>query len=169
MADPIFKMNPCSSCDARCCRKYLVAVVPSDVLRISKRFGKKPEEFLNPFPAQECNCAWAIPFWIGGKEYYLGLKRENGRCVFLTLENRCSIHKFKPLVCSTFPFLLDGEKAVKSNACPKEWTNGEEKLEKLNAYHSELKEMRRRIVEWDWHHSKEGDFEKLMAFLLQPK
>jgi len=160
-------MSPCSSCDARCCRKFLVAVVPFDVRKISKNLGKKPIEFLNLFPTQECSCKWAIPVWIQGKEYYLGLKREEGRCVFLTPENRCSIHNFKPLVCSTFPFLLDGKDAVKSNACPKEWKDGNGDMGKLEAYHSELKAMRGRIVEWDWHFSKSGDFGGLVAFLLR--
>lgn len=159
--------DPCSSCDARCCRKYLVAVVPSDVLTISKRLGKTPTDFLNLFPSSDCDCAHSIPLWVRGKEYYLGLKRDAGGCIFLTQENRCSIHKFKPLVCATFPFLLDGEKISKSNACPKGWEGGEKNAAALKKYHSELKAMRRKIVAWDWHLSKKGDFPKLVAFLLR--
>ena len=158
--------EPCSSCDARCCRKYLVAVVPSDVLKISKRLGKTPTEFLNLFPSSDCSCAHSIPLWLRGKEFYLGLRRGGNGCVFLTADNRCSIHKFKPLVCSTFPFLLDGENVAKSNACSKAWEGGEGSRRPLRKYHAELKAMRRKIVEWDWHHSKNGDFPKLMAFLL---
>jgi len=157
----------CAACDARCCRKYLVAVVPSDVLRISKRLGKKPIEFLNLFPSEECNCTWAIPVWVRGKEYYVGLRRERGQCVFLAPDNRCSIHKFKPLVCSTFPFVLDGETVVGSNACPKVWEGGEDHLPALKKYSDELRKMRRKVVAWDWHHSKGGDLEGLVSFLLR--
>ncbi len=156
----------CLGCDARCCGKYLVAVIPSDIARIARRTGKRPAEFLQLFPSSECNCRWAPSFWVKGEECYVGLKRKKDGCVFLR-KGRCTIHSFKPLVCSTFPFCIDEENVAVSNACIRKgrWKPGAKDCGSLSRYHSELQRMRRLAVEWDWRRKGEGSAKELLAFL----
>lgn len=50
------------------------------------------------------------------KAYVLRQKPFIGGCAFLTEDNRCKIHEFKPLACKTYPFSLrrtdDGRIAI---------------------------------------------------------
>lgn len=158
-------MDNCEGCDARCCRKYLIAVIPSDIERISRKLGAKPADFLQLFPASECDCVWAPPFWVDGKETYVGLKRGKNGCVFLK-GVRCSIHAFKPLVCSTFPSCLDGDRVVVSNACLRK-EGWEDEGERVGIYHSGLAAMRQIAVEWNWKRGNSGSTAELFSFLLR--
>ena len=157
-------MDNCAECDARCCRKYLIAVVPSDIARMARKLNARPCEFLQVFPADECDCVWAPPFWVKGEEAYVGLKRGKNGCAFLK-GARCSIHQFKPLVCTTFPLCLEGEQIVVSNACLRKegWAR---EGERVSQYHSELAGMRRLAVEWNWSRGKHGTGKELLEFLL---
>ena len=161
-------MDNCLGCDARCCRKFLIAPIPSDIARMERRSGKKVAEFLRLFPSRECDCRWAVPFCIRGKEYYIGLKRGKNGCLFLR-RGRCSIHRFKPIVCTTFPFCIDGKKVVVSNACVRKeaWVPELEDAAKLERYHSGLARMRRLAVEWNWKRGTRGSEAELYAFLLR--
>lgn len=158
-------MDICLGCGAGCCRRYLIAVIPSDIERMAKRTGRKPSEFLQLFPRDECECVWAPPFFVSGKEMYVGLKREKHGCVFLR-KGRCSVHAFKPLVCRTFPLCFDGERICVSNACARKekWGTGDSQL--LAHYHSELNRMRRFAVEWNWRFARRSE-EELYSFLLK--
>ena len=49
---------------------------------------------------------WAIAPGIPKEGLSPSLKQNDGRCVFLTPENRCSIYNARPVVCRAFPIQL---------------------------------------------------------------
>ena len=43
---------------------------------------------------------------FAGREYFLALNsKDDGSCIFLSRNGRCSVHPFKPLVCRFYPFV----------------------------------------------------------------
>lgn len=156
--------SPCDECGARCCKRFLVAVVPTDVERIAARLRVPSSSFIEAYPAEKCNCVHAPSFWVDGKENYIGLRREGSGCVFLS-DGRCRIHSFKPIVCRTFPFCLNGGSVERSTFCGKEVRAEEGEKGLLERYEHELKLLRRDAVEWNWRTGGEKGLGELLGFM----
>lgn len=160
-----FEESPCGSCDARCCKKYFVGVLPPEAHRISVKLKKPLGEIVQLFSSDECDSIHTPPFWVEGKEFFLGLKRANGECAFLK-KGKCGIHSFKPRVCKTFPICLHTQRTglVKNHACPKEFPETLEVAAMLEEYDNGLKLLRRDSVEWNWGTKGNATYPELLAF-----
>ena len=107
--------NPCSLCDANCCKSYTITVTSFDVLRLSKKTGKKPEEFATLSQARllafdpDTTLDMSDDGWV----YLLGIRSHP--CFFLK-KNRCSAHESAPMSCRRYPFQLDGK--LNARFCP---------------------------------------------------
>lgn len=78
----------------------LVMVDPSDVRAIMASTGLAWQDIAEPYPEfleGPNGCTYTFE-WV--------LKRERGRCAFLD-EKRCSIYGCRPLICRTYPFMLE--------------------------------------------------------------
>ena len=61
---------------------------------------------------------------ISGHNSIIALLKMEGRCIFLSESNQCSIYEYRPLVCRAFPFTFKKEKTYltwgfskKANIC----------------------------------------------------
>jgi Fe-S-cluster containining protein len=91
----------CKKC-GKCCRGFSgergVIIWPSDAERISDYMGMQTERFLNTY------CLSKEIELKKGKVIVHLLKSIDGACVFLSHDNLCLIHDFKPLQCARTPF-----------------------------------------------------------------
>lgn len=108
--------NPCSGCDAICCKTYIVTVTSFDVLEIYENLKKPIEEFAHLFPAKLLQYDWetVLHTYDNGKypDYHL-LSLKSHPCVFLNPNNTCKIHDFRPFICRRYPYDLTGEVYMK--------------------------------------------------------
>mgnify|MGYP001566369284 CR=1 FL=1 len=102
----------CETC-GNCCRTKLINISHKDIKNILKnRPDLKPDDFLKIMPINKAFLPdkYEKEFFIsaGNKRHWLVLeKKENSNdCIFLTDNNYCSIHEFKPLACKVWPFSL---------------------------------------------------------------
>lgn len=74
-------------------RKRRILLLDEEANWISYKIGKEISDF-------------AIHY--AGKSPYLYqiLKKENGKCVFLSIKNQCRIYQDRPLICRFYPFEL---------------------------------------------------------------
>ncbi len=85
--DNEFKNTDCLKC-ANCCKTTGPLFTDKDILRISKYFKKKPQQFIDA---------------------YLRIDEDNDYvlqavpCPFLGADNYCSIYEVRPKACSEFP------------------------------------------------------------------
>jgi Fe-S-cluster containining protein len=90
-----------------CCKRYTIPVTLSDIQRISSFTCLNPRRFLELiiFDKSVASSYDGIPKikLQGENNNILVLKEKDDRCMFLK-DNRCSIHKVKPLRCRPFPF-----------------------------------------------------------------
>jgi Fe-S-cluster containining protein len=71
------------------------------------------------------------------------LRNVNGRCFFLSRDNRCRIYDHRPIGCRIYPVIYDLEKGVVvDEICPKRDEIHEEDLKKVEPV---LKELLRKI------------------------
>jgi len=107
--------NPCSLCDANCCKSYVITATAFDVLRVMEQTGRKAEDFAMLHQARllafdpDTTLDMEDDSWV----YLLGFKSHP--CVFLE-KNRCTIHVCAPLSCRRYPFQLDGK--LNARFCP---------------------------------------------------
>lgn len=47
---------------------------------------------------------------VGKAPYGLEMKKQDGKCVFLKKDNKCTIYAFRPLICMFYPFELKFDK-----------------------------------------------------------
>jgi Fe-S-cluster containining protein len=112
VASPI---NPCSICDANCCKSYIITATAFDILRVIEATQRPPSEFATLHQARllafdpDTTLDMEDESWI----YLLGFKSHP--CVFLE-KNQCSIHGHAPLSCRRYPFQLDGK--LNARFCP---------------------------------------------------
>ena len=117
----------CHQCQAAC--KHMPGMLaPGDIDRIAEYVGvdmadeKPADSFIrNNFRASDGAVVVSdgIPFQI---PTVVPAQRENGRCVFLTEDDRCSIHPVAPFGCSQFN-VCDGpsrDAGRRSSACLQE-------------------------------------------------
>jgi len=108
-------LNPCSLCDANCCKSYTITVTAFDILRISEKTGRKPAEFAVLSQARllafdpDTTLDISEDSWV----YLLGIRSHP--CIFLEA-NRCSIHDCAPTSCRRYPFQLDSK--LNTRFCP---------------------------------------------------
>jgi Fe-S-cluster containining protein len=97
MADGVlsYKDFKCELCGICCKRQKIVLLTIYDIFRLSENLGLKPEMFYKKY------CMRSDKFDEEARTR-LFLKAEGG-CPFLK-GNTCSIHEFKPIVCSQSPF-----------------------------------------------------------------
>ncbi len=99
-----FTCTECGDCCKNFSQNNRVLLFPSDMKRISEKFELSIEDFQNEFTYFEKHK-------IEGKNLTLFyLKDTNGNCNFL-VENKCSIHSFKPAQCHYGPYNMfwDGQ------------------------------------------------------------
>lgn len=98
-------MHKCKKC-GKCCISsnfHGVVIYPSDVERISNGLNISPSEFLNKYCIKEY-------LENNTKIYFLNNKTE--RCMFLTDNNLCLIHDFKPIQCKKAPLHYFSKKSI---------------------------------------------------------
>ncbi|MFH0884565.1 MAG: YkgJ family cysteine cluster protein [Candidatus Micrarchaeota archaeon] len=108
-------VNPCSLCDANCCKSYIITATAFDIQRVMERTGRPPSEFAMLHQARllafdpDTTLDMEDDSWV----YLLGFKSHP--CVFLE-KNRCLVHRCAPLSCRRYPFQLDGK--LNARFCP---------------------------------------------------
>ena len=157
-------LQSCISCGTRCCRKFLVALTPYDVERISRKLNKPAVEFVEAFPAEKCACVYAPIFWLYDDEFYIGMKRRDGGCIFLK-DGRCAIHDFKPLVCRTFPYCIENGEIKKNPFCKNDVLKEADTYALLLLYENKLRLMRSDAIEWNLRTAGKRGLADLMEFL----
>ncbi len=157
-------LNPCSLCDAKCCKTYTITVTIFDVLRICKNSWKKPEEFaiLHPLKILSYDPDMVLDTIDQEGAFLLGLKSHP--CIFLGKDNLCTIHEFAPLSCRRYPYQINDK--INTRFCPTLSgvifrLKGPDRP--LNPMIKEL-EMHKEIVK-KWN-SKKGKKSELMEFLI---
>lgn len=95
----------CIMC-GRCCSRLsdnsnLVLVSAPEVRRIIEGTGLSWDEIAEPYPE--------IIEGPGGEIFTFAwcLKRDKDKCRFLNDDSKCTIYEFRPLICRTYPFMLD--------------------------------------------------------------
>jgi Fe-S-cluster containining protein len=110
-------VNPCSLCNANCCKSYIITATSFDIIRIASRIGKKSEEFATLHQARLLSFDPDTTLDIENDPwtYILGLKSHP--CGFLNLKtNSCIIHDCAPLSCRRYPFTLNNK--LNARFCP---------------------------------------------------
>lgn len=93
----MYANRKCNKCGL-CCRGSMGPFIfPSDLQKLSERFGIAKEQFLAQY-CELCN----IPNDSGLVIYCL--KTRNGKCVFLNESNLCEIYECRPYQCKNAPF-----------------------------------------------------------------
>jgi len=109
-------LNPCSLCDANCCKSYVITATAFDVHRAVQASGKKPEEFVMLHQARllAFDPDTTLDMKDDGWAYVLGFKSHP--CIFLEKGNGCAIHDSAPMTCQRFPFTPGN--ALTTRFCP---------------------------------------------------
>ncbi|MFA5049405.1 MAG: YkgJ family cysteine cluster protein [Candidatus Micrarchaeia archaeon] len=166
----------CSKCQANCCKSYLIALTSFDLRRIYKKTNSL--DFFTTINADNFDTCLAQSFILfekdAPKEYFLVLSRKkNGSCIFLGKDNLCAIYNERPIVCRIYPFRYRNEKILYKDKikCPAEWEiTPKIKEEFLKAHKMQLEELKSfgaRCREWNANHSKTGNLELFLKFILQ--
>lgn len=122
-------MNPCVDCDGRCCLSHIVGLTHYDVERLRLLTGKDPLDFIG-FVSVDKVSLHHHDVRLNDGYHYMILQRDSAcRCIFLDLENRCSVHSHRPMVCKTYPFQLLSEHPFEieysaKSVCPTTWRIG---------------------------------------------
>ncbi|MCI4436467.1 MAG: YkgJ family cysteine cluster protein [Ignisphaera sp.] len=90
-----------------CCKKYWIPVTHLDLLRIEiyAKVDIKPD-MLSLYDASLYEDLQYPQIIFNSKKYFLALSsKEDGSCIFLSKDGKCSIHPYKPLVCRFYPFV----------------------------------------------------------------
>ena len=160
VASPI---NPCSLCDANCCKSYMITATAFDILRVMEQTGRNAEDFAMLHQARllafdpDTTLDMEDDSWV----YLLGFKSHP--CFFLE-KNRCTIHASAPLSCQRYPFQLDGK--LNARFCPiipqlAFRLKGADISASMMK--SELEEYKKIVKEWNQKPGKMGD---CLKFLL---
>ncbi len=157
--------NPCSLCDANCCKSYLITITSFDVLRIANATGKLPGDFATLHQARllSFDPDNSIDIKDDNWSYLLGLKSHP--CVFLGKDNLCTIHNSAPLSCRRYPFTLTSKMNARFCPLPSKLMfvvkGADISCEGLK---NELTAHQSIVKEWN---NKPGTKEECMVFLLE--
>lgn len=106
-------VNPCTLCQACCCKTYRISVTSFDVKRIStKGINADFVEFHRP-----TMLAYDPDTVLDFEDDYRGgiLGFQSHPCYFLK-NDRCTIHNFAPLSCKRYPFTISS--TLNTRICP---------------------------------------------------
>ncbi len=174
---PVPITEPCASCGVRCCNRFAVPITGFDVLRIIAATGKKTPEFAQLALAVNIESAPHTHVFIfeNGKmeERLLTLHRlKNNFCAFSLHSAGCSIWGHHPLVCRTYPFVVDAKgnlKMTKNLVCPRKWEKNEfdeKKMKELGEQmNEEIFEYNKIVRKWNATRAKVGSEEDFFKFL----
>ena len=96
-----FKFN-CIAC-GKCCSYFSINLTSFDIWRIEKYSDLKPGDFVNFSPTEAHDSEGFISRY--SKTSMVMKTKTNGKdCMFLSEDNFCTIHEYKPLVCRVWPF-----------------------------------------------------------------
>lgn len=102
--------NPCLTCDAVCCRRYAIYVVPADIRRIAAHLGRSPADFV---AAETADLAPELPVvYLDGRPSQLVLAATPGGEDCLLVDphtRRCTIHDHAPYICRMYPHTTTGD------------------------------------------------------------
>jgi len=156
--------NPCILCSASCCTDLYITVTIFDVLRISKKTGKKPEDFATLYPLRLINFDNDTVLEFHDRKYMeehiLCLKSHP--CIFLD-GKKCSIHGFSPSACGSFPKGIDGKYRTRLCPFPAGLVFRVLGTDVRNTYEWELGTYKKIVSEWNRRKGKKND---CMDFLL---
>lgn len=95
----------CAGC-GHCCRELVVPVTDADVRRLARATGRAPGSFVRLYGTVHCEFDEDDPTIadLAAGRRFLGLRKAEGRCVFLDRDNRCTVYPHRPRTCRTFPF-----------------------------------------------------------------
>jgi Fe-S-cluster containining protein len=99
----------CAECVA-CCKRQPGPLAPGDFERIADHLGESPAEAERHF----CASPGAIIRTLDGRIARVGTitpRFEDGRCVFLGPDDRCTIHAVAPFGCSHFDVHMTADEA----------------------------------------------------------
>jgi len=95
----------CTQCGA-CCRKPVVEVTHYDVHRLSKFTNIPPRrivKFYRPDEIEEDDEDRSEWIRLSYGMRFMGLRKRDGRCIFLSKERKCTVYPVRPLTCRIFP------------------------------------------------------------------
>lgn len=158
-------INPCSFCEATCCKTYVITVTTFDILRIAEHTRQKPESFavLHPLKTLNYDPDTVLDTTDGVGSYLLGLKSHP--CTFLGKDNQCTIHEFAPLSCQRYPYTFSNKMNTRFCPLPSQLffklkgpdISNSPLIKELNNY---------KLVVKEWN-KKPGKMHDCLSFLLQ--
>ncbi|MHA2310778.1 MAG: YkgJ family cysteine cluster protein [Candidatus Thorarchaeota archaeon] len=179
----------CTKCAACCCEEgLLVTVTGNDIARISLVLDLSASEMLRALDFYVPKENEEVPHGLNripavnterGPAYIALRKMENSECVFLS-ENLCMIHKIRPGVCKSFPFVFQekdssatwGLSAMKE-ICPGLGTGPEVTEKELEETSQlvlrELREHQEFADEWNANEANPTALSLIMAILSDPR
>ncbi|HUU75615.1 MAG TPA: YkgJ family cysteine cluster protein [Methanoregulaceae archaeon] len=106
-----FRCTRCGVCCRRCEEDSdLVMLSPGEIQGIASATGMDRDRIVEPYPecldlgnGTTCTFEWA-------------LKRVDHHCIFL-FGDQCTIYLHRPWICTTYPFMLDGNRLL-TFPCP---------------------------------------------------
>lgn len=118
-----FKCLMCGKCCRRECGDNRVAITATEIHTIKDNCSLRWEEIADPFvaesetPEEECeiNAADGLIDEEGNIHTFGWMlhRKENNDCSFIpddTTDHKCRIYNLRPLLCSTYPFYMEGLK-----------------------------------------------------------
>jgi Fe-S-cluster containining protein len=159
-------INPCSGCNAPCCKNYIVTVTSFDVVKIAEKTKKKIEAFAELYPARLLTYDWDTVIHCFDNEYpdYYLLALKSHPCIFHDKGNRCQIHDFAPFICRRYPYDLAGKEFMRRHCSvvsnflfQLRGPTTQEEIWKIEAY-------RKIVKEWN---QKKGRKKDCMGFLMK--
>ena len=158
------------SCHTNCCKEYAIFVNAHDVYRLVKGLGVEPVEFLEIYGAKDFELGIQVKEGLVD----LALKQKDSSCIFLVESGeifRCTINDFKPSVCKSYPFQIQGDKLIQMEhkLCPVDWDIS--KFEKIMESHlkkdkEEWKFYHDLVLEWNAKHWLKKPLSEFIGFMM---
>lgn len=106
-----FRCRQCGACCQGEEKTGRVIISPPEIDRIIEATGLEKNRIVVPYPEyiKSDEGGWFTFEWC--------LKNEDGKCIFLAEEGRCTIYSSRPWICRTYPFALDGD-TITISECP---------------------------------------------------
>jgi len=169
----IKKLNPCFSCDGKCCKGLAVILTIPEALELIRSTKLPPQEVIEFTNRLDPDKVPHYPLLVMQKnrieQYFIIIKREK-KCIFLDENNRCKIYKNRPYVCRIYPFELDGIKLKEKHLCPVKFERTKE-IELAAKILKDLLKLHGIVArEWNKQHTNfsELDVKKFLEYFEKP-